>query len=99
VEQLLPDVLKAGNARMACVAGQLAMSRQTLLRRLRSEGVTFEEVVNDVRYRLARSLLRDPALSVSQVASLLGFSEATAFTRAFRRWSGETPAAYARRGR
>jgi AraC-like DNA-binding protein len=68
------------------------MHRRTLFRRLRGAGTGIRELTNEVRFEIARQLLRNTRISLVQVAADLGYSEASAFTRAFRRWSGQTPA-------
>ena len=72
----------------------LAMHRRTLNRRLGAEGTRFRTVVNEVRFEIARQLLADTGLSFGQIAAALDYAEASAFTRAFRRWSGQTPSAW-----
>ena len=73
------------------IAGLLSMNRRTLNRRLHVEGTSFTIVVNEVRFEIARQLLADTQVTFNQVAAALGFSEPSAFTRAFRRWSGQSP--------
>jgi AraC-like DNA-binding protein len=73
------------------IARRLATSPRSLQRRLRDEGVTFADLVRRTREDLARRYLKDPGLTVTEVAYLLGFSEASAFSRAFRAWTGRTP--------
>jgi AraC-like DNA-binding protein len=87
----LPDV--------ATVAGAAAMSPRTLQRRLADEGTTYHDLVTEVREDLARQHLRESRLSISEVAYVLGFSGASAFHRAFKRWTDETPRAYRLRAR
>ena len=70
------------------------MHRRTLNRRLKAQNYTFHELVNEVRYEIARQLLEDTRMPMSQIAVTLDYSDASAFTRAFRRWSGTTPAAW-----
>ena len=72
------------------VARTLFVSTRTLHRRLAAAGVTFRQVVEEVRAQLAMDYLSKGA-SLSQVAFLLGFSEQSSFNRAFRRWTGMTP--------
>lgn len=79
---------------IAQVARRLATGPRTLQRRLRAEGTTFDQVCQAVRAGLAREYLGDRRLGVGEVAYLLGFSEPSAFTRAFRRWTGQTPRAF-----
>ena len=79
------------------VARALNMSVRTLQRRLIESGTTFREVAETVRSQLAVGYLADPKVSIAEVAFLLGFSDQTAFNRAFRRWTGETPGRWRRR--
>ena len=66
----------------------------TLYRRLKDEGVTFAEVHDDLRQRMARDYLDARKVSVNETAYLLGFSEASSFVRAFKRWTGMSPTAF-----
>jgi AraC-like DNA-binding protein len=94
VESAIMPVLHTGEANMAWVAGQLALSRQTLARRLKSEETTFEKLIDDLRHRLALAYLGDSKVSVHQCAYLVGFSDPAAFSRAFKRWTGTSPRAF-----
>jgi len=76
------------------VAGALAVSRRTLSRRLADEGSSFRSIFDDVRRELACALLQDPTLSIRDVAFFLQYSEPAAFSRSFRRWTGQTPRAF-----
>lgn len=93
VESLLMPVLHTGTASMELIAGKMAVSRQTLFRRLKEEGVTFEKVLDDLRRRLALDYLSGKKVSVNQTAYLVGFSDPAAFSRAFKRWTGTSPRA------
>lgn len=93
VESLLMATLHTGTASMESIARQLAVSRQTLYRQLRAEGVTFETVLDDLRHQLALHYLSGRKASVNETAYLVGFSEPAAFSRAFKRWTGTTPGA------
>jgi AraC-like DNA-binding protein len=66
-------------------------SQRTLARRLTLEGVTFSEVLDRLKSHLAQRYLADESLSISQIAWLLGYQEVSAFTHAFKRWTGKTP--------
>jgi AraC-like DNA-binding protein len=90
-------VLHKGEANMDAVAGQMALSRQTLFRKLKVEGVTFEQVLDALRHRLALDYLHARKVSVNETAYLVGFSDPAAFSRAFKRWTGASPKAW--RGR
>jgi AraC-like DNA-binding protein len=91
VEALLLPVLHRGDVSMDEVAARLAVSRQTLFRKLKAEGVTFERLFDDLRHRLALHYLANPKVSVNETAYLVGFSEPAAFSRAFKRWTGLSP--------
>lgn len=96
-EDLLAPMLPNGEATMHAVAGRLGLSRQSLFRKLRAEGVTFEEVLDGLRHTLARRYLNGEGLSVKETAFRLGFSEPASFSRAFKRWTGTSPLAYRRK--
>lgn len=96
VRQAIEAALTAGTPSQADVAKQLAMATRTLQRRLADEGVTFSELLDEVRKGRAELLLRQPGLSVQEVAYLLGYSEPRAFHRSFRRWTGASAGAWRR---
>jgi AraC-like DNA-binding protein len=98
VESLLMPILHTGEAGMEAAARALGMSRQTLFRRLKAEGVTFEQVLDELRRRLALDYLAGRKVSVSEVAYLVGFSDPAAFSRAFKRWTGQSPRSFRRGG-
>ncbi|MDG4596012.1 MAG: AraC family transcriptional regulator [Candidatus Contendobacter sp.] len=79
---------------LAQVAQLFSIHRRTLNRRLEERGVTFQALVDEVRYEIARQLLENTGMSICQIAATLDYSDPSAFTRAFRRWSGTTPAAW-----
>ena len=86
--------LPHGEPTLEQVADALGMSSGSLQRRLRTEGVSFTALLEKLRCQLARHYLQQPALSVSEMAFLLGYSEISAFSRAFRRWFGLSPQQY-----
>ena len=92
VRSLLRTTLVTGHSSADQVAELFSMHRRTLNRRLNAEGTSFREVVEEVRFEIARQLLEDSAMEIIHIASFLGYSNASAFTRAFRRWSSTTPA-------
>jgi len=73
------------------VAAHFALHRRTLNRRLHALGVTFHGLVEETRFEIARQLLSDTDMSAMQIAAVLNYADASAFTRAFKRWSGATP--------
>lgn len=91
VEAVLTNALPNGEACIDVVAGKLAMGRHTLFRKLRAEGVTFKQVLAELRQKLATQYLLDRKMPVHQTAYLLGFSDAASFSRAYKRWTGRSP--------
>ncbi len=98
VRACVRTLLPRGSAAADAVAAQLRMSERTLRRRLRAEGTSYQRVLDDVRIELARLYLTQERPAIADVALLLGFSDQSAFTKAFRRWTGRTPARFVREG-
>ena len=73
---------------LPAIARQLAMSPRTLRRRLRERDTTYQTILDEIRLELAKEYISTTNLSVDQIASRIGFSEATTFRRAFRKWTG-----------
>lgn len=90
----LLQALTAGEPDETRIAAELALSPRSLQRRLAAEGSQFHTLVNETRHALAREYLSQPDKSLTEIAFLLGFSEPSAFSRAFRRWQGIAPSAY-----
>ncbi|QIG79164.1 AraC family transcriptional regulator [Stakelama tenebrarum] len=97
IESLLAARLHTGDHGIATIAREMGVSRQTLYRRLRAEGTSFAALLDGLRQRLACSYLDGGKISIEEAAYLLGFSDRTAFARAFHRWSGMSPRSYRRR--
>lgn len=91
VENAIVPLLPHGKALAAEIAARLGMSQRTFARRLSLEGVTFSEVLESLKSHLAQRYLADATLSISQIAWLLGYQEVSAFSNAFKRWTGKTP--------
>jgi AraC-like DNA-binding protein len=91
VESLLIPILHTGEASMDMIARKLSLSRQTLFRKLKAEGTTFEQVLDELRHELALHYLNEKKASVHETAYLLGYSDQSAFSRAFKRWTGYSP--------
>jgi AraC-like DNA-binding protein len=91
IENAIAPLLPHGTARAAEIARQLGMSQRTLARRLSSEGLTLSTILEELKANLARNYLKAGDLPISQIAWLLGYREVSAFTHAFRRWTGMTP--------
>ena len=91
VENAIVPLLPHGKANAKDVARKLGVSQRTLARHLASEGLTFVKMLQELRLDLAKRDLADRDLSITQIAWLLGYREVSAFTNAFKRWTGETP--------
>ncbi|MGH7439365.1 MAG: helix-turn-helix transcriptional regulator, partial [Polyangiaceae bacterium] len=87
---------RAGPPALSQLARAMGVSERTLQRRLGEEGTTVQHLTEDVRHELSLEYLRDRSLSVGEVADRLGYSSLAAFSRAFRRWRGVSPAAHRR---
>lgn len=94
IEAALLPVLHTGDVSMSDMARRLGFSRSTLHRRLKAEGVLYEAIVDDLRRRMALDYLGSRKVSVNEAAYLTGFSDPSAFSRAFRRWTGTSPGRY-----
>ena len=90
----LLEQLCSGEVSEDVMAEQLHMSRRTLQRKLAEADLTYQKLVDDTRRDLAMRHLEDPRHSVTDVTFLLGFSQQSAFTRAFKRWTGMSPSDY-----
>jgi AraC-like DNA-binding protein len=91
VENAISSMLPHGRVVLEDVARSLGMSERTLARKLSDEGLKFTEILQQLRRDLAVRYLDDRKLQVSKIAWLLGFHEVSAFTHAFKRWTGKTP--------
>ena len=87
----MAPLLPHGKANAVEIARLLGMSHRTLARRLAAEGLTFSDIADELKSDLARHYLRDSDQPISQIAWLLGYREVSAFTHAFKRWTGLTP--------
>jgi len=92
VRVVLRSALMAGSASEDQVAEVFAMRSHTLCRRLEEFGTGFRKLVDECRFEIAQQMLGNTTLSVRQIGDALGYSRASSFVRAFRRWSGSTPA-------
>lgn len=94
VRPLIATQLARGQVKIEVVAAELNMSRHTLYKKLKQENLTFAALLEDVRREQALGYLRDRSRPLAEVAELLGFSELSAFSRAFKRWMGKSPAEF-----
>lgn len=91
LRRVLHEQLRGGDTSVATVAKRLGFGERTLQRRLKELDIAYADVLSEIRGSLAREYLRDPAVSLAEAAWLLGFAEQSTFTRAFKRWTGQTP--------
>lgn len=94
VRSLIVAQLERGKVGVEAVAAQLHMSRYTLHKKLRREGLTFASLLEEVRRHQALAYMQDQTKPLVEIAEQLGFSELSAFSRAFKRWMGTSPAEY-----
>jgi AraC-like DNA-binding protein len=80
--------------KLARVASTLFVSERTLKRRLQGEDISFQALVDEVRLQRARDLLASTSMNLGQIANTLGYADAANFTRAFKRWLGQSPSQY-----
>jgi len=99
VRRTLMMHMTSGDTRVGTVARRLAMSGRTLQRRLADEGVSYQELLDDARKVTSGRCLMDSALTVGEVAYVVGYSEPAPFHRAFKRWYGMTPEAFRQKNR
>ena len=90
VREKLLDHLPSGHANQDWTARALNMSTRSLQRQLREEGTSYKWILDEVRQELARQYMQDPKMPIKEVTFMLGFSEVSNFTRAFKRWTGQT---------
>lgn len=91
VESLLIPDLHKGEQGIERIAEKLHISRPTLYRKLKAEGVNYEQLLDELRHKMALHYLDGKKVSVNETAYLVGFSDPSAFSRAFKRWTGTSP--------
>ena len=94
VSQLVAPLLKNGEPSIELIAQKLHMPAWTLRRKLSAQGTQYRQLVNQIRFDLASSYIRDTDLTFGEITWLLGFSSPEAFQRAFKRWAQQTPGDY-----
>ena len=91
VENAIAPLLPHASARASVIAQSFGMSERTMERKLAQEGSTFSEILQQLRSEMAIQYVEDPSLPISRIAWLLGFEEVSAFSNAFKRWTGKSP--------
>lgn len=99
VRTALRTALTEGDASAQRIAATFSMHSRTLSRRLGAYGTSFQQLVDETRYEIARQMLEASTMDVRQIGLLLDYADASAFTRAFRRWSATTPGQWRARSR
>jgi AraC-like DNA-binding protein len=94
VKRLIVGELSGGEPSAEVVARKMRATPRTLHRWLTAEGTSYREILDGLRRNLALRYLTEDRLAIGEAAYLLGFSEASAFHRSFKRWTGKTPAQY-----
>jgi len=94
VRGMIKNELTGGDPSLRNIANQLGVSERTLQRRLREHDTSYHRLLDQSRSDLARRYVKQPELAICEIAYLLGFSESSAFHRAFKRWTGITPGEY-----
>ncbi|MGX5805969.1 AraC family transcriptional regulator [Bradyrhizobium sp. Arg314] len=97
IAQCVRNLLSHATCKVTKIAQDMALTRRTLHRRLAQQGHTFEELMEQARFSVALRLLRDTDLKLTEIALAIGYSELSAFTRAFRSWAGIPPRSFSRR--
>ena len=99
LRRVLRSLLTSSGGSLHQVAELLSIHRRTLNRRLKERGTTFKALVEEARFEIARQFLEETGMPITGIAAALDYADSSAFTRAFRRWSGTTPAEWRSRGR
>ena len=94
LRRVLETELLKGPCTSREIARLFSMHHRTLSRHLAREGVSFQQIADGIRFALARDLLANADMALNQISVVLRYSEPSAFTRAFRRWSGQSPSAW-----
>ncbi|MFZ6046770.1 AraC family transcriptional regulator [Pseudomonas sp. CR3202] len=94
ITRMIAADMSSGVPSLVDICEQLGVSRRTLQRRLKEHGIEFSSLVEDVRRELALAYMKDSEYSMTEISLLVGYSESGSFTRAFRRWTGQSPQQY-----
>jgi len=97
LRRLLRNSLVKGKCTAGDIARQLRIHERTLNRRLREEGTSFRQELDDIRYAMARQYLTESSMPIARIAKALNYADVSTFSRAFKRWEGSTPAEWRNR--
>jgi AraC-like DNA-binding protein len=93
------SLLPSGQVSQRLIARNLHRSVSALQKQLKAEGVSFREILDETRAELAQRLVREQDYTLAEITYLLGFADQANFSRAFKRWFGDTPSVYRMRAR
>lgn len=96
VKQIIIQTLSSGNCNKQRVANEMAMSPSALQQKLAQRNSSFQDLLNQVRRSLALAYMEQARVSITEMSFMLGFADTSSFTRAFRRWTGNSPRDYRR---
>jgi len=96
VENLIKDALPSGIPSIIQIGKHMGMSSRTLTRRLSENGLTFRNLIKQTQENTSKELLKNSTYSISEIAFQIGFSEQSAFSRAFKRWTGQSPVEFSK---
>jgi AraC-like DNA-binding protein len=94
LKTIISEVIRLGDPTLPSVAARLGVSRRSLQRQLEIQELTYSNLVEEVRYEIARSLLTSTDLDVAEIGATLGYRDPSSFSRAFMRWAGMSPREY-----
>jgi AraC-like DNA-binding protein len=94
MRSVIRPLIVSQSCKIEQVAGILSMHPRTLNRRLKELNTSFREIIGEMRYEIAKQMLRDEGISILKISNTLSYSDPSEFTRAFKRWSGMTPSAW-----
>ena len=94
IQSVIIDNLPSGKVSDNLIAKELNLSERSLQRKLKQQGTTFRTILDNVREMAAIQYIKNPVNTMSDIAFLLGFSEQSAFSRAFKKWTGTSPIKY-----
>jgi AraC-like DNA-binding protein len=94
VKSTIAERLASGTPNEEVIAKAVFTNSRTLIRRLAEKGTNFRKLLAEVRQELAKQYVADPSIPITEISFILGFSDVSAFSRAFKRWTGEAPQAF-----
>jgi AraC-like DNA-binding protein len=94
LKNVISEVIRLGDPTLPSAAARLGISRRSLQRQLEIQELTYSDLVDEVRYEIARSLLTSTDLDVAEIGATLGYRDPSSFSRAFMRWAGMSPREY-----